>query len=229
MTLKLDKVSLFRYTDTLLSLDEEINSGEVLSIMGPSGSGKSTLLNAIAGQLTAPFSMTGSIYINNTCINGMPAHNRGVGVLYQDPLLFEHMTVGQNIAFALPSNAPSNAPSKASIHNAPSKKTLSKAQREQRVTEMLAEVGLSDLQHRPVQTLSGGQQARIALLRTLAAAPNVVLLDEPFSKLDAATKNQMRTWVFSQLKARGLPTLLVTHDSEDVEAAQGHLIEIETC
>ncbi|ANB23872.1 ABC transporter ATP-binding protein [Alteromonas stellipolaris] len=211
MTLKLDKVSLFRYTDTLLSLDEVINPGEVLSIMGPSGSGKSTLLNAIAGQLTAPFSMTGSIYINDRCIDDMPAHKRGVGVLYQDPLLFEHMTVGQNIAFALPSSA------------------LNRAQREQRVSEMLAEVGLNDLQHRPVQTLSGGQQARIALLRTLAAAPSVVLLDEPFSKLDAATKTQMRTWVFGQLKARGLPTLLVTHDSEDVEAAQGHLIEIETC
>jgi len=211
MTLKLDKVSLFRYTDTLLSLDEVINPGEVLSIMGPSGSGKSTLLNAIAGQLTAPFSMTGSIYINDRCIDDMPAHKRGVGVLYQDPLLFEHMTVGQNIAFALPSSA------------------LNRAQREQRVSEMLAEVGLNDLQHRPVQTLSGGQQARIALLRTLAASPSVVLLDEPFSKLDAATKTQMRTWVFGQLKARGLPTLLVTHDSEDVEAAQGHLIEIETC
>ena len=155
--------------------------------------------------------MTGSIYINDKCINDMPAHKRGVGVLYQDPLLFEHMTVGQNIAFALPSSA------------------LNRAQREQRVSEMLAEVGLNDLQHRPVQTLSGGQQARIALLRTLAAAPSVVLLDEPFSKLDAATKTQMRTWVFGQLKARGLPTLLVTHDSEDVEAAQGHLIEIETC
>ncbi|MBQ4830155.1 ATP-binding cassette domain-containing protein [Alteromonas sp. MMG017] len=211
MTLKLDKVSLFRYTDTLLSLDEVINPGEVLSIMGPSGSGKSTLLNAIAGQLTAPFSMTGSIYINDKCINDMPAHKRGVGVLYQDPLLFEHMTVGQNIAFALPSSA------------------LNKTQREQRVSEMLVEVGLNDLQHRPVQTLSGGQQARIALLRTLAAAPSVVLLDEPFSKLDATTKTQMRTWVFGQLKARGLPTLLVTHDNEDVEAAQGHLIEIETC
>ncbi|WOI39294.1 ATP-binding cassette domain-containing protein [Alteromonas sp. CI.11.F.A3] len=211
MTLKLDRVSLFRYTDTLLSLDEVINPGEVLSIMGPSGSGKSTLLNAIAGQLTAPFSMTGSIYINDKCIDDMPAHKRGVGVLYQDPLLFEHMTVGQNIAFALPSSA------------------LNKTQREQRVSEMLVEVGLNDLQHRPVQTLSGGQQARIALLRTLAAAPSVVLLDEPFSKLDATTKTQMRTWVFGQLKARGLPTLLVTHDNEDVEAAQGQLIEIETC
>ncbi|MDO6534106.1 ATP-binding cassette domain-containing protein [Alteromonas stellipolaris] len=221
MTLKLDKVSLFRYTDTLLSLDEVINPGEVLSIMGPSGSGKSTLLNAIAGQLTAPFSMTGSIYINDRCIDDMPAHKRGVGVLYQDPLLFEHMTVGQNIAFALPADALNK--------KARGEKGSPKGQREQQVRDMLDEVGLSDLQHRPVQTLSGGQQARIALLRTLAASPSVVLLDEPFSKLDAATKTQMRTWVFGQLKARGLPTLLVTHDSEDVEAAQGHLIEIETC
>ena len=221
MTLRLNKVSLFRYDNLLLTLNAQINAGEVLSIMGPSGSGKSTLLNAIAGHLTAPFSMTGSIYIDDNCLNEMPAHKRGVGVLFQDPLLFEHMTVGQNIAFALPADAKNK--------ETRSEKETTKGQREQQVSNMLDEVGLADLQHRPVQTLSGGQQARIALLRTLAASPTAVLLDEPFSKLDAATKTQMRTWVFDQLKVRGLPTLLVTHDHEDVDAAQGHLIEIETC
>ena len=222
MTLKLDKVSLFRHTDILLNVNAVVNAGEVLSIMGPSGSGKSTLLNAVAGSLTAPFFFFFCININDICINDTPAHKRGVGVLYQDPLLFEHMTVGQNIAFAL-------SPKSALLDKGASEPKLSKKQREKQVSDMLAQVGLSELQHRPVQTLSGGQQARIALLRTLAAAPRVVLLDEPFSKLDAATKGQMRKWVFEQLKARGLPTLLVTHDVEDANAAQGQLIEIETC
>ena len=81
MTLKLDKVSLFRHTDILLNVNAVVNAGEVLSIMGPSGSGKSTLLNAVAGSLTAPFSVTGSININDICINDTPAHKRGVGVL----------------------------------------------------------------------------------------------------------------------------------------------------
>lgn len=217
MTLKLEKVSLFRAEEPMFTLDVEVQPGEVLSIMGPSGSGKSTLLNAIAGQLAAPFSMSGSIYVNDKCISDMPAYQRGVGVLFQDPLLFEHMTVGQNIAFALPGKRSPSAP------------TLSKAQREARVSDMLAQVGLSELQHRPVQTLSGGQQARIALLRTLAASPKVVLLDEPFSKLDTTTRKQMREWVFQQLSERQLPTVLVTHDNDDALATKGNLIEIETC
>ncbi|MFW8590902.1 ATP-binding cassette domain-containing protein [Glaciecola sp. 2405UD65-10] len=212
MTLTLNKVSVLRFKQPLLNIDTVINAGEVLSIMGPSGSGKSTLLNAIAGQLSAPFSQTGSIYINNECIDHLPAFSRGVGVLYQDPLLFEHMSVGQNIAFAIPTTP-----------------GFSKRLRNQKVREMLEQVGLEDLHDRPVQTLSGGQQARIALLRTLAASPKVVLLDEPFSKLDTATKTHMRKWVFEQLKASGIPTVLVTHDINDTQAAQGHLIEIQTC
>lgn len=212
MTLKLENVLLYRYDDTLLSIDACVNDGDVLSLMGPSGSGKSTLLNAISGQLTAPFRMQGRIYINAQCINDVPAYKRNVGVLYQDALLFEHMTVGQNIAFALPAD-----------NRRSSKET------NMRVGEMLAQIGLEDLQHRPVQTLSGGQQARIALLRTLAAKPSVVLLDEPFSKLDASTKAQMRTWVFEQLKSRKLPTVLVTHDREDANAAGGNIVEIPVC
>lgn len=212
MTLKLDKVLLSRYNDTLLSIDVSVDKGEVLSLMGPSGSGKSTLLNAIAGQLSAPFSMQGRIYINNNCVNTVPAHKRNVGILYQDALLFEHMTVGQNIAFAMPNDKP-----------------RSRRETHERVHDMLAQVGLEHLQLRPVQTLSGGQQARVALLRTLAAKPGVVLLDEPFSKLDAATRTQMREWVFEQLTQRQLATVLVTHDKDDAKAAGGKVIEIQAC
>ena len=94
---------------------------------------------------------------------------------------------------------------------------------------MLASVGLDEMANRPVQSLSGGQQSRVALLRTLAAAPKAILLDEPFSKLDPETRSHMRAWVFNKLKEGGIPTLMVTHDSDDAVAAGGRIIEISSC
>lgn len=216
MTLKLDNLAIYNKNSAgkrpLLEVNVEIKAGEVVSIMGPSGSGKSSLLNAIAGQLREPFKQTGCIYLNTALIDDLPPYKRKIGVLYQDPLLFEHMNVGENIAFAMVQN-----------------KQIAASQRQTRIAAMLESVGLADMAIRPVHSLSGGQQARVALLRTLAASPSAVLLDEPFSKLDINTRGQMRKWVFEQLLKRQLPTLMVTHDKQDAIAAGGRIIELPPC
>lgn len=207
--LNLENIVIYRDEKPLLQLSAEVANGEVLIIMGPSGVGKSTLLQAIAGQLQAPFSLLGQIKINNVVMNEIEAHRRKVGVMFQDALLFEHMTVGENIAFAMPGKLYKNKQLK---HNA--------------INELLAAVELDGIADRTVNTLSGGQQARVSLIRTLASQPEVVLLDEPFSKLDVALRSQIRSWTFSQLKARNIPAVLVTHDQDDALAAGGDVIEI---
>lgn len=97
------------------------------------------------------------------------------------------------------------------------------------IEEMLSAVDLAGIGERAVTSLSGGQQSRVSLLRTLASEPDVVLLDEPFSKLDFALREQIRSWTFKQLKARNIPAVLVTHDKEDALAAGGQIIELSSC
>jgi len=208
--LSLEEIVIYRDKEPLLQLSAEVAKGEVLTVMGPSGAGKSTLLQAIAGQLQAPFTLAGQIKINDVVMNNIDAHLRKVGIMFQDALLFEHMTVGENIAFAMPNNAHKN-----------------KQMKRDAINELLAAVELDGLADRAVTTLSGGQQARISLIRTLASQPEVVLLDEPFSKLDVALRSQIRTWTFSQLKARCIPAVLVTHDKDDALAAGGEVIELQ--
>ena len=99
----------------------------------------------------------------------------------------------------------------------------------QAIDEMLSAVDLKGIGERAVTSLSGGQQSRVSLLRTLASEPDVVLLDEPFSKLDFALREQIRSWTFVQLKARNIPAVLVTHDKEDALAAGGQIIELSSC
>lgn len=210
MALKLDNVTIFKADRRLLSVNTTVNNGDILSIMGPSGSGKSTLLNAISGHLSPPFIMTGHVEVNGCSMTTMPAHQRGVGVMFQDALLFDHMTVGQNIMFAMP-------------------QTMKAKEKEKAVIDMLSAVGLDGLEKRAPDELSGGQQSRVSLLRTLAAQPNVVLLDEPFSQLDSHLREQIRTWTFEQLKQRQIPSVLVTHDMDDAIAAGGEIMELSSC
>lgn len=207
--LSLENIVIYRDKKPLLQLSAEVAKGEVLTVMGPSGAGKSTLLQAIAGQLQAPFSIAGQIKINGVVINDIDAHLRKVGIMFQDALLFEHMTVGENIAFAMPADRQKN-----------------KQMKRDAINELLAAVDLDGIADRAVSTLSGGQQARVSLIRTLASQPEVVLLDEPFSKLDVALRGQIRSWTFSQLKARKIPAVLVTHDKDDGLAAGGDIIEL---
>ncbi|MFY0992271.1 ATP-binding cassette domain-containing protein [Halomonas sp. C05BenzN] len=189
----------------LVELDAEIGPGKVLTVMGPSGSGKSTLLAYLAGFLAPEFRAGGQVLLDGHDISGLPAERRGIGLLFQDPLLFPHLSVAGNLRFGMPRD------------------TTDKAAR---VDKALANIGLAGFGDRDPATLSGGQKARVALMRLLLSAPCAVLLDEPFSKLDTHLRHEMRRLVFGRLREAGLPSLLVTHDGEDAENAGGRVIEL---
>jgi len=203
--LRLEQISIALAGRELLAVDATISPGEVLTVMGPSGSGKSTLLAYIAGFLDREFTASGGVWLGERSLLNLPAEQRNIGLLFQDPLLFPHLSVGGNLRFGLP-------------------RYLN--DKRQQVTQALEQVGLAGFESRDPATLSGGQQSRVALMRLLLSKPRAVLLDEPFSKLDTALRQEMRTLVFSQLREAGLPALLVTHDHEDANAAGGPVIEL---
>lgn len=186
-------------------LSLRVAPGAIVTLMGPSGSGKSSVLSHICGTLTAPFGATGEIYAGGREISGLAPQERRVGILFQDDLLFPHLSVGENLGFGLPPELP-------------------KATRAARIDAALAHADLADFADRDPGSLSGGQRARIACLRTLLAAPLALLLDEPFSKLDIALRDRFRRFVFDHAVERALPTLLVTHDPADADAAGGEVI-----
>ena len=190
----------------LLSLDARIAPGEILSVMGPSGVGKSTLLAAITGTLAKSFRCDGQIHLNGRLLNGLPPQKRRVGILFQDHLLFPHLSVGQNIGFGLPAGT---------------------SHRRDRIATALDDIGLTGFADRDPATLSGGQRARVALMRMLLAEPEALLLDEPFSRLDAELRARMRELVFDRAHRANLPMLMVTHDRADADAAEGAVIELQ--
>ncbi len=199
-------VALELHGHKLLALNETVSPGEVLTIMGPSGSGKSSLLAWIAGFLSPSFHATGRAILDGTDITGLPAEQSRVGLLFQDPLLFPHLSVAGNVRFGARG---------------------SKADMTARVENALASVGLAGLSPRDPDTLSGGQRARAALVRLILSRPRAVLLDEPFSKLDAPLRRELRTTVFEHLRQQNVPTILVTHDQEDADAAGGLVVTID--
>ena len=181
--------------------------GEIVTVMGPSGSGKSTLLAFACGTLDPAFATEGRVLLNGADVTHLPPEERRMGILFQDDLLFPHLSVGENLAFGLP-------------------RGLAADERRGRVTSALADADLETFSERDPATLSGGQRARVALLRTLAAEPRALLLDEPFSKLDARLRERFRRFVFDHALEQSLPTLLVTHDPADAAAAGGPIVEI---
>jgi putative thiamine transport system ATP-binding protein len=188
---------------TLVRLTAHIPPGQVLTIMGPSGSGKSTLLSAIIGALPAAFTATGQIALDGTDLADLPTQRRQIGLLFQDDLLFPHLSVAQNLGFGL-------------------KPGGSKTDRKAKIETALTAMGLAGFGPRDPATLSGGQRARVALARTLLAEPKALLLDEPFSRLDQSLRAQIRRQVFDE--AARLPVILVTHDPEDARAAGGPVL-----
>lgn len=187
-------------------LHAEIASGQCLTVMGASGCGKSTLLNFLAGTLEPVFDAQGQVAIGDDDLTHLPPERRRLGLLFQDDLLFPHLSVGGNLAFALPAHIRARAARRAKIEAA------------------LLSAGLDGFADRDPATLSGGQRARVALLRTLLAEPRALLLDEPFNKLDAQLRGEFRRLVFAHARERGLPMLLVTHDPDDAQAAGGPVI-----
>lgn len=199
MTLLLENISL-TIGDVLLvkSFTISIEAGEIVTLMGPSGCGKSSLLAYIAGDLSPPMYGNGHVTLDGVDLIYLPAEQRHVGRLFQDDLLFPHLTVGENLLFGVPRGS------------------LSK--RQHLVSEALASAQLEGFEDRDPGTLSSGQRARVALFRALMAKPKAMLLDEPFSKLDAELRHSVRNYVFAHLRERQIPTLLVTHDREDAPA-----------
>jgi putative thiamine transport system ATP-binding protein len=206
--LDLRQVSISLRERELITVSAHVGAGETLTVMGPSGSGKSSLLAFIAGLLPPGFTTRGEAWLGGSRIDRLPAEQRHAGLLFQDDLLFPHLSVGGNLAFALP----------AGVHG--------RRQRRLVIEEALARADLAGFGDRDPATLSGGQRARVAVLRVLLSRPQALLLDEPFSRLDAALRAQFRAFVFGEARARGLPTLLVTHDPVDAEAAGGRIITI---
>lgn len=206
--LRLDGVRIALGTRTLIAISHAVAPGEVLTVMGPSGSGKSTLLAYVGGFLDKAFTASGRVFAGDVDLTALPPQERHVGLLFQDPLLFPHMSVAGNLLFAIPQSL------------------KGRGAREALAEEALAGVDLAGMGARDPDTLSGGQKARVALARVLVSAPRVLLLDEPFSKLDAELRVQMRQLVFSKARDGGLPVILVTHDEADAHAAGGPIVRI---
>ena len=173
-------------------VDLEVAAGEVVALLGASGSGKSSLLRAVAGLEDVA---AGEVAWDGRSMVRVPVHKRGFGLMFQDGQLFEHRDVGSNIAYGLTD--------------------LPRAQRGERVREMLELVGLPGFERRRVTTLSGGQAQRVALARALAPAPRLLLLDEPLSALDRALREQLATDVRAILREGGTTALYVTHDQDE--------------
>jgi putative thiamine transport system ATP-binding protein len=178
------------------------------TIMGPSGCGKSSLLNWLTGMLPEAFTAAGSARLDGRAIDALPPEQRRLGILFQDDLLFPHLSVEENLAFALAARIKGQAARRLAVGTA------------------LGEAGLADLALRDPATLSGGQRARIALLRALLCEPLALLLDEPFNKLDAELRERFRATVFETARARHLPVLMVSHDPADAAAAGGPVIAL---
>lgn len=181
--------------ESLRNFNLTIDPGEIVCLLGPSGSGKTTLLKLIAG-FENPSS--GDIFIGDKLVAGsknVPTENRGVGMLFQDIALFPHLTIGNNVGFALKNRKIVNY----SDH----------------IKKYLEKINLSHLKDRYPDTISGGEQQRTALIRTLASNPKVILLDEPFSSLDVWTKFEIAEEVISFLRKSDTPTLMVTHDPQE--------------
>jgi putative thiamine transport system ATP-binding protein len=185
-----------------------VEPGRPVTLMGPSGAGKSSLLAWLTGVLPAGLAGEGEVLLDGVSVLSLPPHRRRLGILFQDDLLFPHMSVGENLAFGLAPGAP----------------RIDSASRRARIDRALAGVELTGFADRDPATLSGGERARVALLRVLLSEPRALLLDEPFSKLDLTLRDRFRSLVFQS--ATHLPVLLVSHDPQDSAAAGGVVLEL---
>jgi ABC-type Fe3+/spermidine/putrescine transport system ATPase subunit len=181
-------------TPVLRSVDLDLAPQEYFVLLGPNGSGKSTLLRVIAG-LEPPTG--GRVLLGGEDVTRRPAHRRGIGLMFQDPALFPHRTVYENIAYG------------------PLLQRRDRSQMEDDIARLVRLLGLAGFEDRPPGTLSGGERQRVALARTLAARPRLVLLDEPFASIDVELRSALRAEFRSVLRGLGIAAIHVTHDREE--------------
>lgn len=211
MSLELDALSVSPLSSArplFPSLTLSVPAGEVTTVMGPSGIGKSTLLDAIGGHLGPGFAVSGQASLNGQDLIGLPPERRRIGMLFQDAMMFPHLSVGGNLAFGL------------------SRRIKGAKARRAAVEAALEQAGLAGFHDRDPATLSGGERTRAALMRALLADPHALLLDEPFSKLDAQMRDEIRAFVFAHIRQRAIPCLMVTHDVQDADAAGGTVVRL---
>lgn len=191
MTLSVENVE-FSFTKgkrILKGLNLSVDNGEIVSLLGSSGSGKTTILNIISGFLRPD---SGRIIIDGKDVTDIPTRKRGVGIVFQDYALFPHMSVENNVSYGM--------------------RSRSRRDERKRIRDLLERVGLSGYERRRISGLSGGEKQRVALARTIAYEPSVILLDEPLSALDAKLREDLRRDVRRILKDMGIGSLYVTHD-----------------
>ena len=181
-------------TPVLGTISLDVGDGEYFVLLGPNGSGKTTLLRLLAG-LEAP--VAGSIELDGREVTRIPAHRRGIGLMFQDPALFPHRTVYENIAYA------------------PWLKRRAAREVDEEVGRLLDLLRLRGFEDRAPTALSGGERQRVALARTLAARPRLVLLDEPFASIDVELRSALRAEFRDVLRATGTAAIHVTHDREE--------------
>jgi thiamine transport system ATP-binding protein len=184
-------------------LDLEVADGEIVCVLGPSGSGKSSLLRAVAGLEP---DATGRVSWDGTDLTRVPPHRRGFGLMFQDHALFPHRDVQGNVAFGL------------------RMQRLPRPQIDARARDALALVGLTGFEHRRITELSGGEQQRVALARALAAAPRLLMLDEPLGALDRALRERLVSELRALFVRLGLTSLFVTHDHDEAFALADRLV-----
>src|SRR5690606_7554953 len=198
MSIVLDQVTKrYQGAPVVNDVSLEVAEGEFFVLLGPSGSGKSTLLRAIAGLTSVDH---GRIHLHGQDVTHLSARQRGVGFVFQNYARFKHMTVGENIEFAL------------------RVRRMKAAGRVKRRKELLRLVALEGMDDRLPTQLSGGQQRRVAVARALAHKPQVLLLDEPFGALDAKIREELRRTIRAVQRELGITTVLVTHDQEEAFA-----------
>jgi putative spermidine/putrescine transport system ATP-binding protein len=207
-TIKLEQCGKsFAQTRVLEPVNLTINAGETLVFLGPSGCGKTTLLRLIAGLETPDAG--GRVIFDARDVTRLPIEKRNVGMVFQSYALFPNMNVAENVGYGL------------KIRGVP------KAERQARVDQMLEMMRIPDLRHRLIRQLSGGQRQRVALARAVAAAPDVLLLDEPLTALDAKLRETLRVEIDTLLRKLGITTIYVTHDQAEAMALADRLVVMQ--
>jgi thiamine transport system ATP-binding protein len=205
--LRVDQIGIrFDSTDVLREATLTVERAEVVALLGPSGSGKTTLLRVIAGILRPD---SGSVWVGANDITSLPTHQRGVGMVFQDNQLFPHMSTIDNVAYGLRASG------------------VAKAERHERGAAWLDRVGLAGFEGRNVTELSGGEAKRVALARTLATEPSVVLLDEPLTGLDRELHDRLAIQLAQLLVEHSITAVLVTHDPAEADVVASRSVRMD--